>query len=487
MQGKDRYKWFALSATSLGTLLSVMTGSMLMIALPSMTKDLSASMGLVVWVIMSYMLSITILVPAIGRIADMAGRKRLYVWGFLLFTLTSLLAALARNGVQLLVVRIVQSVGGSLIIANSTAIVADAFPKRELGKALGINSMIIAVGSAIAPLLGGLLTERFGWRSIFFINVPLGLIGTVWAGIQIKETVTLPKGQRFDYPGAALFCSGLLLLLMALSFGGMSGWGSPAILVEFACSIVLLALFFRVEAKSKDPLFDLELFKSRILAFAYLSTFFNGVARGALTFLLIFYLQGIRSMDPLLAGVYLTPLAVAMMIVAPISGALADKYGSRYLSTVGLIVSAIGLLGYMWLRADTSLGEVVLWQALMGVGSGLFNSPNSNTIMGAVPVGRRGIAAGTRTMMMNAGMVVSIAMAFAIISSGVTPEAMSALFAGTQVGSQGIAVGVFMSDVRLAFLISFCISIAAAVISFMRGPEPRWAAEVGQSPTSEDA
>jgi MFS family permease len=176
-----------------------------------------------------------------------------------------------------------------------------------------------------------------------------------------------------------------------------------------------------------------------------------------------------------------------MMIVAPISGSLADKHGSRYLSTVGLIISAIGLLGYMWIRPDTSLGEIVLWQVLMGVGSGLFNSPNSNTIMGAVPAERRGIAAGTRTMMMNAGMVVSIAMAFAIISSGVTPEAMSALFAGTQVGSQGIAVSVFMADVRIAFLISFCISIAAAVISFMRGPEPRWAAEAGPLPTSEDA
>jgi MFS family permease len=267
---------------------------------------------------------------------------------------------------------------------------------------------------------------------------------------------------------------------MALSFGGMVGWLSPATIAEIVCSIVLLVFFFLVEARSKDPLFDLQLFKSRILAFAYISTFLNGVARGALTFLLIFYLQGIRSMDPLLAGVYLMPLAAAMVVVSPISGALADKHGSRYLSTIGLVVSAIGLLGYMWLRAGTSLGEVLLWQALMGIGSGLFNSPNSNTIMGAVPAERRGIAAGTRTMMMNAGMLVSIAMAFAVISSGVTPEAMSALFAGTQVGSQGIAVDVFMADVRLAFLISFCISIVAAVISFMRGQEPRWATEVDQ-------
>jgi hypothetical protein len=219
----------------------------------------------------------------------------------------------------------------------------------------------------------------------------------------------------------------------------------------------------------------LKLFKSRVLAFAYLSTLLNGVARGALTFLLIFYLQGIRSMDPLLAGVYLMPFAVAMMVVAPISGALADKYGSRLLGTLGLGLSAIGLLGYTWLRADTSLAQVVFWQIVMGLGSGFFNSPNSNTIMGAVPAERRGIAAGTRTMMNNAGSVISIAMTFAVISSGMTPVAMEGLFAGTQVGSDGIAVDIFMRDVRIAFMISFVISVMATIIAYLRGPEPLWA------------
>jgi len=181
-----RYKWFALSATSLGALMSVMSGSMLLIALPDIVRDLATSMELVVWVIMSYMLVITVLVPAIGRVADMVGRKRLYLGGFVLFTATSLIAGLARTGAQLLVVRVVQSVGASLIMANSTAIVADAFPREELGRALGINTMIIAVGSAIGPVIGGLVTVHFGWRATFFLNVPLGVIGTVWAWIQIR-------------------------------------------------------------------------------------------------------------------------------------------------------------------------------------------------------------------------------------------------------------------------------------------------------------
>lgn len=471
---RSAYKWFALSATSLGALVSVMTGSTLLIALPTISKDLNAPIQLIVWVIMSYMLAITVLVPAIGRVADIIGRKRLYVLGFGLFTATSLFAGMAQNGVVLLIARIIQSIGGSLIIANSTAIVTDAFPREELGRALGINSMVIAVGAAVGPVIGGLVTVAWGWRWIFFINVPLGVVGTVWAWIQIREIAVLPQGQRFDGGGTSLFVGGMFLLLLALTFGGFSGWSSPEVIGELVAALVLLVLFVRFEARVGQPMLDLRLFKSRLLAFAYSSILLNGIARGALMFLLIFYFQGIRSMDPLVAGLYLTPFAVAMMVSAPISGVLSDRYGSRILSTIGLALSAVGLLGFTWIGDKTSLAHIILWELVMGVGSGIFNSPNTNTIMGAVPPERRGIAAGTRTMMNNSGAVISIAMSFAVISSDITPQAMSALFAGTQVGSQGIAVDAFISDLRLAFFISFVISVIAMVIAFLRGPAPAW-------------
>jgi MFS family permease len=330
-----RYKWFALSATSLGALMSVMSGSMLLIALPSIVRDLSTSMELVVWVIMSYMLVINVLVPAIGRVADMIGRKRLYV-------------------------------------------------------------------------------------------------------------------------------------------GGFYGWTIPLVLGGFFGAAIMLAFFARVEIGIAEPLFDLRLFKTRVLAFAYASNLLNGIARGALTFLLIFYLQGVRGMDPLTAGIFLTPFALAMMLSAPVSGYLSDKHGSRVLSTVGLGLSAIGLLGFTWIRADTSLAEIVIWQVLMGTGSGIFNSPNTNTIMGSVPVERRGIAAGTRTMMNNTGSVVSIAMTFGVLSSGMTPKAMAALFAGIQVGSEGIFLGIFLRDLHAAFMACFVISVAATIIAYLRGPTPLW-------------
>ncbi len=472
---KIQYKWLALSATSLGTLLSVMTGTALLIALPNIAGDLKAPMIIVIWVLMSYMLATTVLVPSIGRVADMIGRKRLFVLGTALFTLASLFAGLSQSGVELLVIRVIQSVGGSLMMANGTAIVTDAFPKGELGMALGINGLIVAVGSAIGPIIGGILTVTLGWRWIFYMNVPLGALVTIWAWIQIKDIAPIPKGEKFDWLGALSFTSGLFFLLYALTEGGFGGWTSPLVITFFILAAILIPLFIYIESKVKQPMLDLRLFKSRILFFAYSSDLINGLARGAMMFLLIFYLLGIKNMDPFTASVYLIPFAAVMMIVAPISGRLADRHGSRILSSVGLLISAIGLLGYsLFTRVDMSMFEIILWGMIVGFGSGMFNSPNISTIMGLVPPERRGIAGSTRTMLMNAGSVISIAMAFAILSSGLTPQAMGALFIGAQIGGKGIFVDTFISDLRFAFFLSFVISIGAAVISYMRGPTPVW-------------
>lgn len=469
-----QYKWKALSATSLGAFVSVMNSSALLIALPNIARELNTSMILVIWVIMSYMLSVTILVPAIGRIADIFGRKHLYVWGFGLFTIASLFAGFSQNGPELLILRIIQSVGGALMVANSAAIVTDAFPRNELGRALGINAMVVAVGFTLGPVIGGFLTSLLGWRWVFFFNVPLGIIGTVWAFIQIREIEKMPSNQRFDYLGALTLTGGLFGILMAMSFGGLYGWNSTTTIAGFLVGAILMVLFVYVESRAKQPLLDLTFFKNRLMGFAYTSTLFNGIANGALTFLLIFYLQGIKSMNPFQAGIMLTPFAIAMMIAAPISGMLSDKHGSRELSSIGLLVMAGGLFGFTFINVNTSLLEIILWQMVIGFGSGMFNSPNNNAIMSSVPPNKRGTASGTRVMMNNAGSVVSIAIAFAVTSSGMTPQAMQALFAGIQVGSEGIFVDTFIHDLSIAFYISFFISIAAAVLSYMRGKKPEW-------------
>ena len=470
---KIDYKWIALSCTTLGALFSVLSGSTLMIALPEIMKDLNASMNIIMWTVMIYMLVLTILVPSIGRVADMIGRKNLFVSGFIVFTIGSVLCGFSVSGGELLLFRFVQSVGGALLIANSTPIVADAFPKNELGKALGINGMVISVASVIGPILGGIFI-KFGWRYIFFINVPIGILGTIWAIIQLREIEELPEKQKFDWGGTITFTIGMTSFLLALTFGGFFGWAHFNIALLFIVAVIFLVLFWYIESKIEQPMLDLELFKTRILAFAFSSTLLNGIARGAIVFLLVFYFQGIKGIDPLVSGMLLAPFALSMMIMAPISGWLSDKIGSRELSSVGLFISAIGMLGMVFISADSSLVGLCIWMFISGLGSGMFFSPNTSAIMGSVPVERRGIAAGVRSMMNNAGSVISIAISMAIISTSIDPKAMQGLFSGTQVGAQGIAVGNFISGLRSAFIISFIISIIAAVLSFLRGPQPKW-------------
>ncbi len=477
---EDKYKWIALSCTTIGALFSVLSGSTLMIALPVIMKDLNAGMGVVTWILMGYMLAMTILVPAIGRISDMVGRKKLYVSGFAIFTFTSLLCAVSQTGVELLIFRLLQAVGGSLMVANSTAIVADAFPKKELGKALGINSMVISIASIIGPILGGFLIS-VGWRSIFYINIPIGIIGTLWAAIQLKESNFVTSKQKFDFKGTLTFTAGMLALLVALTFGGFTGWLNIMVIGLLIISVVLLWLFIRIENKAESPMLDLQLLKTRVLAFAYGSNLLNGIARGAVTFLLIFFFQGIKGVDPIMAGMLLAPFAISMMLISPVSGYLSDKYGSRVLSSAGLLVSAVGLLGMMFITENTSTIQLIVWMLIMGLGSGMFFSPNTSAIMGMVPANKRGVAAGVRTMATNAGSVLSIAISMAIISSSISPEAMQALFIGTQVGSEGIAVSQFVSGLRMAFMISFIFSIIAAVISYLRGPEPVWKEDTAQN------
>jgi len=470
---KIDYKWIALSCTTLGAFIAVLDGSTLMIALPTIMKDLNASMSVVTWTIMGYMLVMTILVPSIGRMADMLGRKKLYVSGFVVFTFASLLCSFSQSGMELLLFRMLQAVGGALILANSTAIVADAFPKKELGKALGINTMVISVAAVAGPIIGGFLIG-FGWRSIFYINVPIGIVGTLWAFYQLKESNITSEKQTFDLKGTFTFSTGMFALLTALTLGGFNGWTNIYVLILFIVSIVFLKLFYNIENKVEYPMLDLRLLKTRVLAFAFASNFLNGVARGAVTFLLIFYLQGIKGISPMIAGLLLSPFAIALMIASPFSGALSDKYGPRILSSVGLIISAIGLAGLIMIKVNTSTIELVIWMSIMGLGSGMFFAPNTSAIMGSVPADKRGIAAGVRTMMNNAGQVLSIAISMAIISSSISPKAMQALFVGTQVGSKGIATAQFISGLRTAFIICFIFSLLAAFISYLRGPQPIW-------------
>ncbi|MHC1685238.1 MAG: MFS transporter [Clostridiaceae bacterium] len=464
---ESNYKWVALSCSTLGSLFPILSGSTLTVALPNIMKDLNTDMTLSMWTIMSYMLIITIFVPAIGRLADMVGRKKLFVSGFIVFTIGSVLCGISTTGIQLLIFRIIQSIGGALLLANSVPIVTDAFPKNELGKALGINTMVVSVGAVIGSILGGALLV-FGWRSTFYINVPIGIVGTIWSALQLREVDFLPKNQKFDFKGTFVFSIGMLLFLISLSLVRYTGW-TPTIISLLLISFVIMFIFVRIEIKAEYPMLDMGLLKTRILAFAYCSNFFSSVSRGAVSYLLVFYFQGIKGYSSMLSGLLLAPLALSILVLSPISGHLSDKYGSKNLSTVGLLISAVGLLFLMRLSPSTSMMELSIYLIIIGIGSGIFISPNTSCIMKSVPDDKRGVAGGVRTMMINSGTVISIALSLSVLSTTVPNDTMQALMEGVNVGSDSVGTNEFLYGLKICFLISCVISVLAAFMSSMRG------------------
>src|ERR687890_2662472 len=335
------YKWSALSCTSLGALIATINVGTLIIALPELASELDAPLFSLVWVVLGYMLAQTALVLLVGRFADMVGRKNLYVGGFALFTLVSLLAGFSTGVGQLIVARIFMGAAGAFMMANSGVIVTDAFEREQLGQALGVNQMVAAVGSILGPVVGGWLTS-FSWQWVFWFNVPLGLVGTVWAAWNLRELVTVEKGQRLDTIGSASFLTGFTALLIGLTQGGIRGWGSEVVVVSLLAAAVLIPTFVLVELKSEQPLLNLRMFRSRIFAFGNASALLNSLARMAVTFLFVFYFIGARGYDHLTTGFLLTPLAGSMFVFAPLAGRLADRLPARVLSSVGMLVTAGG-------------------------------------------------------------------------------------------------------------------------------------------------
>jgi EmrB/QacA subfamily drug resistance transporter len=465
------YEWTALSVTTIGTLLASIQGSALLIALPEILTHLQTDFITIMWVILSFMLITTALVPVVGRLADMFGRKNLYNAGFAIFTLGSLLCALSQSqfhGWDLVIYRIVQGVGGAMLFTNGAAIVTDAFRKGRIGLGLGVNQIALAAGFLLGPVIGGILTA-ISWQWVFLINVPLGAIGTVWGILKLREPVSLATNQRFDWIGSFTFTVGLGSLLLSVSLIAFPLISINYVYALFICAIIALTAFFIVERRVDQPMLDFKLFKDKLFAHASAANALNGLARGAVLFVLIFFLQGPYGQDPLWAGIMMAPFGAAFMAVGPISGYLSDRLGSRGLATAGLLVSAIGLAGLSIVVSTTSYWILALFMALMGGGSGLFASPNMNAIMSSVKPGQRGIAAGTNAMLMNTGQMLSIAIAFPLVLSRIPLDVMFHVFLyGGGMSSTPQALLDFEMGTHEAFLASFAITLVAAVISFQR-------------------
>ena len=468
---QDGYQWTALSVTTVGALLGAIQGSALLIALPNILAELHTTFLTIVWVLLGYLLIVTVLTPIIGRLADLWGRKRLYNSGFVAFTFGSLIAGLAQpqfHGGDLIVGRVIQGLGAALLITNSTVIVTDAFRKGNVGLGLGVNQIAGAAGFLIGPIIGGLLTE-WSWRWVFLFNVPIGIFGALWGIWRLREPVRPLERQPIDWFGGITLSIGLFGILLALSMLGFPLLPRAVTIAILAVGIVSFVLFVTIEPRIQAPLIQLRLFRSRLFALANLSGLLNGIARGAVLFLLIFFLQGPYGKDPLTAGLMLTPFGAAFMIVGPLSGRLSDHIGSRLLTPIGLLISAVGLLALTTINQFTPYWLLAVYMALMGGGSGFFVSPNTNAIMSSVEPHTRGAAAGILNMLNNTGAMLSIAIVFPLALSKIPFQAIQQVFiTGGGLGHFASAIPPFLSGLHLAFLVSFVLSVIAAVVAALR-------------------
>ncbi|MEA2669982.1 MAG: hypothetical protein QOG45_202 [Chloroflexota bacterium] len=447
------YRWVVLSNTTLGVMMATINSSIVIISLPAIFRGIHldplapGNVGYLLWILMAYLLVTAVLVVSLGRLGDIHGRVRIYNAGFAVFTAGSVALALdpfggASGALWLIAWRVVQGVGGAMLMANSTAIVADAFPTTQRGLALGINQVAALAGSFIGLVGGGLLSE-WNWRAVFFVSVPLGVAGTVWAYRSLHELGQRVRG-RLDWAGNLTFAVGLTALLGAITYGiqpyggSAEGWGNPLVIGGLGGGAALLAAFGVIELRHREPMVDLRLFRVRAFAAGNAAVLLSSIARGGLQFMLIIWLQGIWLplhgydfvVTPLWAGIYLLPLTLGFLVAGPLAGHLSDRLGARAFASGGLLLTAVSFAGLLLLPVDFDYRVFAVLLALNGIGSGLFAAPNTTAIMNAVPASRRGSASGIVATFQNAGMTLSIGVFFSLMVAGLAGSLPAAMHGG---------------------------------------------------------
>jgi EmrB/QacA subfamily drug resistance transporter len=441
---------------AIGTFISTLDSSIVNVALPTITSSLGSDVAIIEWVVIAYLLTITCILLTMGRIADLYGLRRLYAIGFVIFTIGSVFCGFSASAVQLIASRVLQAIGASILMAIGLAIITKVFPVNERGKALGIGGSIVSIGIMTGPVLGGLIISAVGWRWIFLINIPIGIIGA-YAVMKILRKDEVFEKRRFDYLGAGLLLVSIAAVLLALNQGGYLGWSSPLIIAMFIVFIIAFAFFIVVELRSKDPIMQLGIFRNRVFTTSILSSLIAFLVLFTVTIRMPFYLQDILNYEPWQIGLMLTAMPIAMSAAAPLSGWVSDRMGSRLLTTIGMSVIALTMVLIAMLTANSTAVDIYVRLALLGVGMGIFASPNNNAIMGSVPRERLGMGSGMIATIRNTGMSFGIAFSGALLAA-------SCGLLGTQ-GSSTICVG-GMQDL---YLVSAIICVLGVILSFGRG------------------
>ncbi|MCU1549740.1 MAG: transporter [Glaciihabitans sp.] len=456
MFNKDhpRYKWVALSNTTLGILMATINGSIVLISLPSIFKGIKinpldpANTSYLLWMLMGYILVTAVLVVSFGRLGDIYGRVRIYNLGFVVFTLAAIALVFdpytgGTGAMWLIVWRVIQAVGGSMLFANSTAILTDAFPANRRGFALGLNQVAAIAGTFLGLIVGGVLAS-VDWHAVFIVSVPFGILGTIWSYKSLHEVGARDPNGKVDWPGNIVFAVGLVALLAGITYGiqpygdSSTGWANPWVLGGIIGGIALLVFFVFLELRVKAPMFDIRLFRIRAFAWGNFAGFLASVGRGGLQFMLIIWLQGIwlplhgfsYESTPFWAGIYLLPLTVGFLVSGPISGTLSDRFGARTFATAGLLLVGATFIALLLIPVNFNYWAFAIITFLNGIGSGMFAAPNRTAIMNSVPSNQRGAASGMTGTFQNAGNSLSIGIFFSLMIAGLANTLPKALYSG---------------------------------------------------------
>ncbi len=465
----SKYKWIALSNTTLAVLLATLDGSITIIAMPDIFRGIGlnplapGNSFYLLWMVLGYLIVSSVLIVSLGRLGDMFGRVRIYNIGFVIYTAASLMLTIdwmtgTQGAMYLVIFRLVQGVGGAFLLGNSTAIVTDAFPSNQRGTALGINNIVGVSGTFVGLVLGGLLAP-INWRLVFLISVPVGIWGTLWSYLNLRELSKPQLSAKLDWPGNITFAVGLILIMVSITYGirpygdHAMGWTSPRVLLLLGLGALCLIAFMIIEARAKYPMFRLQLLRIRAFTFGTVSTFLSSLSRGGLTFMLIIWLQGIwlpqHGVDftntPLMAGLSMLPLTLGMLFSGPLSGYLSDRYGARPFATAGMIMTTLCFVLLWLLPIDFNYIEFAAILLLMGISMGLFASPNRAAVMNSLPPEHRGAGGGMNQTFQNSAQVLSVGIFFSLMIAGLATTLPHALSSGLHAHgvplSRAIAVG----------------------------------------------
>ena len=452
---------------SIGAFMSALDSSIVNISLPAMSTYFNASLTTVEWVVLSYLIIITSLLLTFGRLGDLFGHKIIFNTGLIIFTAGSLFCALSPTIIILIIARVVQAVGAGMLMSMGPAIITMNVAPERRGRSLGAMAVSVSLALIAGPAIGGFLISYFGWQSIFYINLPIGIAVFIWALRVLPVTRGMEK-QRFDFIGAVLLFISLIAIVFPLSFADKAGWSNPYIIASIISGIILFAVFIIIENRIRNPMLDLKLFRSRVFAFGNISLMLNFIAQFAVSLIMPFYLIQLRNFSPSEAGLILIAAPIAIMVVGPVAGYISDKIDARYLSSAGMVLASTGLFLLSTLKEDTKIYLIIIYALVVGFGFGMFQTPNNSAIMGSVAPGKRGTASSMLATMRNLGMVLGVAIAGSVFSTRqnyITDALKNTAFSSLQIQNEA-----FTGALQLTFIVAGMISTVGIFTSLVRGP-----------------